>query len=382
MCTNRCVTTTTIFMALYVAVILLCLAVFAIVNPILGLICISVLPACYVVLFWAKHWQRHTLSQQVTFTMLEAVGLMLPLLVVTTVMTLFLDIFLGRSIESGSPRGPVDAFIVAFFFAAIPEEILKYITVRHIVWMEHVCDPRGLVVYAIAACAAFAAVENLAYVFTTGQFIVGVARSLASVPGHISTGIIMAGTFGRHKFLEGSVAEANTMKGCGSVLAVPILLHGSYNFCLMAGGASAFGLLGALLVDACGLTLARRGIAALGNVVPVDVHELVAAGLVSKPVLRCCAALCYLKSKPSPTAAADSGYNAPTMSRLPNQAPSPGAANGAAAGGYLRCACPRCTLELVVYAPLLRGGVGQSVQCPMCDELFTSVAAPNSYVGG
>jgi len=137
--------------------------------------------------------------------------------------------------------GPIDAlieqmgnplvygFTTAFLGAAIPEELMKLLVLwlyasRHVEFDE----PMDGIVYGATASLGFATLENILYV-ADGGFGVAVMRAVLSVPGHAFTGAIMGYFVGQAKFASG---------GRGGLIAkavtIPILLHGFYDFPLLA----------------------------------------------------------------------------------------------------------------------------------------------------
>lgn len=276
-----------------------------------------------------------------------------------------------------------------FFLAAIPEELLKYAVVRHIIWSPHVCDPRALVVYAAVAAASFAGVENIGYVFGAMDVGVGVgiARALFAVPGHVCTGVLIGAGLGKQKFLNQVPNASSLDQRCCNIVrivAVPVCIHGSYNFALMAGGGSWQSVAAAILVDLVGALLARYGVACLEQVVPVNVHSLVQQGLVPPPRLRCCIALCHVCDGPE-TVQPYAGLEQPSLNAQTHQAQMHGSSpRQTPARIYINVACPSCTLDLVVFAPALsrNPGLAHSVACPMCGSVFSTVAAaPPTLLG-
>lgn len=121
----------------------------------------------------------------------------------------------------------------AFLLAAIPEEFFKYLVVvgycaRHMEFDE----PMDGIVYGVVASLGFATLENILYV-SDGGFGLALLRALTAVPGHALTGAIMGYFVGQAKFGGGSSARNWAM-----AFAAPTMLHGLYDFPLMAASAS------------------------------------------------------------------------------------------------------------------------------------------------
>ena len=127
----------------------------------------------------------------------------------------------------------IDAFIVV----GLTEELTKCIALYTASWKlsEFNCT-FDAVIYAVFVSLGFATPENIMYVFSNG-FYTGVIRAVLSVPGHMMFGIFM-GLFysgARRHFLNGRILmfRLNLMLA----LAVPVLLHGFYDFLLFQSGA-------------------------------------------------------------------------------------------------------------------------------------------------
>ncbi len=115
--------------------------------------------------------------------------------------------------------------VQAFFSAAIPEECIKYLILadfcsRH--WSFG--EPMDGVVYGVAASLGFAALENLLYV-ADGGLLLALARGLTAVPSHAMMGAVMGYYIGQAGF---TFFGRRLLLAKG--LAIPILLHGLYDF--------------------------------------------------------------------------------------------------------------------------------------------------------
>ena len=84
------------------------------------------------------------------------------------------------------------------------------------------------ILYAIFISMGFALVENVMYVMQSGMSV-AIARAITAVPGHMLFAVPMGYYLSLAKFKEGKDAA----KYVKLSLAVPILLHGTYDFILM-----------------------------------------------------------------------------------------------------------------------------------------------------
>lgn len=131
---------------------------------------------------------------------------------------------------SGYFQGLYKSAYHAFVQAALVEEFFKLFFVFVIVWWNKHFDERfDGIVYAVFVSMGFALVENILYVFDYGA-TTGLIRIFTAVPAHAIFAISMGYYLGRAKF------DANR-RALYLLLAfiVPVLLHGFYDFVLMAG---------------------------------------------------------------------------------------------------------------------------------------------------
>lgn len=120
-------------------------------------------------------------------------------------------------------------FASAFLGAAIPEEIFKFVVLwyysaRHMEFDE----PMDGIVYGATASLGFATLENVLYV-AQGGMEVAIARAILSVPCHAFLGAIMGYYVGQAKFT--AVGRPTLLR---KAIVIPIVLHGLYNWPLLA----------------------------------------------------------------------------------------------------------------------------------------------------
>ena len=128
------------------------------------------------------------------------------------------------------PYGPqlFDAFVLAAFV----EEFTRFLIVFAVAQTPEFDEPMDGPVYAVAAAMGFAAVENLAYV-AQGGLPVAVVRAVTAVPFHAANGAILGYLVALGRFLPDRRREFY-----GLALAIPILVHGLYDGCLMISEAA------------------------------------------------------------------------------------------------------------------------------------------------
>ncbi|MCF8369368.1 MAG: PrsW family intramembrane metalloprotease [Bacteroidales bacterium] len=118
---------------------------------------------------------------------------------------------------------------VAFIVAAVVEEAFKFLALYLIIWRNKEFNEKfDGIVYAVFISLGFALVENIFYVNKFGE-TTGYMRALTAVPAHALFGVAMGYYFALAKFSKGRNGYYLLM-----ALAMPVLLHGVYDFLLMA----------------------------------------------------------------------------------------------------------------------------------------------------
>lgn len=118
----------------------------------------------------------------------------------------------------------VDAAMISFFAAAIPEELAKLIMLWLLLRKNPFFDERlDGVVYAVCVGMGFACFENIVYVFDNGM-INAIARAFTAVPGHFLDAVIMGYFYSLFYF-----TGCKNKKTMILVLAAPVMVHGIYD---------------------------------------------------------------------------------------------------------------------------------------------------------
>ncbi len=114
----------------------------------------------------------------------------------------------------------------SFIYAAIPEELSKFIFLYIIIWKNrHFDQYYDGIVYAVAVSLGFAWIENIMYVFEYG-LETAIVRALFSVPGHGLFGVVMGYFFGLAKL-------SHNKKYLLKAIFYPVILHGVFNSLLL-----------------------------------------------------------------------------------------------------------------------------------------------------
>ena len=204
----------------------------------------AILPALILVYFI---WVKDKYQKEPTPQLLRAFGLGVlaaPFSMLFSLPAMATGLF-GQEMETVA-----DSFRVAFFGAAIPEELAKFLLLWHFLkrckYYDEYVDG---IVYAVCVGMGFAAIENVGYIFDVSTLGLGAwvstvaARALISVPGHFLMAVAMGYFYSRYAFGPYEERRLNFTLA----LIVPILLHGLFDFFLMASSVVIYGS-GALLL--------------------------------------------------------------------------------------------------------------------------------------
>jgi len=122
----------------------------------------------------------------------------------------------------------------AFIVAGLTEEFLKRAAVVYGAYNDKNFNEKlDGIVYSVFAALGFATVENIMYVVFryTGNYYVGIMRGILSVPAHMLFGITMGYYLSLSKYTEDIKLKSYYYKRS---LIIPMILHGVFNFILMA----------------------------------------------------------------------------------------------------------------------------------------------------
>jgi len=116
----------------------------------------------------------------------------------------------------------------AFVVAGSTEEIFKYLALYLLIWKSPSFNEKfDGIVYAVFVSLGFAAVENVMYVMEGGLQTAAI-RALTAVPAHAIFGVTMGYYLGiAHMYEE--LKKEYLLRA----IAIPVLLHGIYDFILM-----------------------------------------------------------------------------------------------------------------------------------------------------
>ena len=126
-------------------------------------------------------------------------------------------------------------FIYTFIVVGLVEEFSKWLFNISIGWNNKEFDQvYDAIVYAVFISLGFATFENIIYVMLN-NFNVGIIRAIISVPGHAFFGVSMGYYLGLSKLAHYNKNEKLSKKNFYKSILVPMVLHGTFDFCLLSG---------------------------------------------------------------------------------------------------------------------------------------------------
>lgn len=130
--------------------------------------------------------------------------------------------------------GLLGSAFTAFLVAGMTEEFFKREVVLRTAFRDKAFDEKlDGIIYAVFAALGFATIENIMYVFTNYSVnpYVGLSRGIFSVPTHVLLAVTMGYYLSLAKFSsQENIKQAYLRKA----LFIPALLHGFFDFILMA----------------------------------------------------------------------------------------------------------------------------------------------------
>ena len=170
----------------------------------------------------------------------EPMGLLVGLFflgVLSCFLTLFISGILMKFVpfmqESENPSR-LYIFLDCFLGVALIEEFSKWLMVYLKGYHHREFDePYDGIIYAIFVSLGFAAFENIGY-SVLGGYLTAIVRSFTSIPGHAAFGLFMGYYLSMAKIANYEKKYNQEKKYLILSLVVPMILHGTYDFCIMA----------------------------------------------------------------------------------------------------------------------------------------------------
>ncbi len=193
------------------------------------LIAAAVIPAIFLMVKVYRSDKLEKESGQLLFSLMKA-GIFSSLiaLVEEKIGSLIISLF-------AAPDTLIYDIVMFFVIVAVSEESSKYIMLKRNTWLnpEFNCQYDG-VVYAVFTSLGFALWENISYVLSYG-FATALVRAVTAIPGHACFGVFMGVFYGIAKKYHNRGNESAAAFYRSLCVAVPVLLHGAYDFIATRG---------------------------------------------------------------------------------------------------------------------------------------------------
>lgn len=130
----------------------------------------------------------------------------------------------------------IEMIIYAFVSVALVEELCKWIIVYLFGYNNREFDEMydGLV-YAVFVSLGFAFIENILYVLVSNSINTAIIRALCAIPSHACDAIFMGYHMSIAREYKLKKNKKQERKQLLLSIIMPTILHGIYDFCLMAG---------------------------------------------------------------------------------------------------------------------------------------------------
>lgn len=184
----------------------------------------ALLPAFLLLLYvWKKDPQKEPTSELVK-AILWGMGICVPVALLEMGIEAVLFSDAGATTLFGTTTR-------AFLVAALPEESFKLLALWWVLRKNPYFDEHfDGIVYAVCIGLGFAAIENIAYLLGTENWVsVAITRSLLAVPGHYAFAVLMGYYYSVYHFVD------HSRKTAICILLVPVVFHGIYDALALSG---------------------------------------------------------------------------------------------------------------------------------------------------
>lgn len=212
---------------------------------------LAVVPSALILRYFIRRDEFPEPRRAIAITFAWGIGSIVPAVILALGLLLAIDAAFGDRVTDPWLRGAG----IAFFGAAIPEELFKFAVLYfYCRRLNDFDEPMDGIVYGVTASLGFATLENILYV-ADGGIEVAIVRAFTAVPGHALLGVIMGFYFGLAHF-----EPRRRLLLLTAAYLSPVLFHGLYNTVLLApeeGAATGWALL-VFVVMAIEIWYARR----------------------------------------------------------------------------------------------------------------------------
>ena len=196
------------------------------------LLFLAVLPVVLILWFvYKKDKEKEPISLLIGFFILGIVSCFL-VINVSSILGIFLP-FMNKELTEMSF---FEVFLYAFIGVALTEELCKWVMVYFKGYNHREFDELyDILVYSIFVSLGFAFFENLLYVFNSGTIQIALLRAVSAIPGHACDAVFMGYYLSLAKKCKTMGKSEKEKKYLWLSVLIPAILHGIYDFCLMAG---------------------------------------------------------------------------------------------------------------------------------------------------
>ena len=201
---------------------------------------------------------------------------------------------------------PISA-IDMIMWSALPEEILKYLSIAFFSYRSYIADPESMMSISLASGAGFALVENILYIVVgSSNIMISLIRIILPFPLHVLCQMINGVHLAKRKFVYRETGLKCDCKCTGKlpwwyIIAYPFAIHAIHNgFATLIGKSTGGGMLLLLLFIIfanliIGYSYLRYKYIALSTIPRVDVKKLQILGWL--PTAFCCRLPCWEKTE-------------------------------------------------------------------------------------
>ena len=194
------------------------------------LLFITIIPVLLILIYvYQKDKQKEPIS-----ILLQFFGLGILCCFIVIYFSQFLENFLPF-MNSSNRKTFFDIILYAFIGVAFIEEgckwLMLYMRGYYTKEFDEVFD---ILVYAVFVSLGFAFFENAFYIYQIGQLKTALIRAVSAIPGHACDAIFMGYYLSIAKQHHYQKNKKEEKKNIILSLLVPTILHGIYDFCIMA----------------------------------------------------------------------------------------------------------------------------------------------------
>lgn len=154
---------------------------------------------------------------------------------ILTIIISLVQLFIFPDFTNYENLNLVGIFIYSFIFISLVEELSKWLMIHKLAYNHKEFDQiYDIILYSVFVGLGFALLENFIYVFTNDNSLkIAIFRGFTSIPAHASFQVFMGYFLGQKKLYEKLNPKLAKKYHYLSII-IPVLLHGIYDFLLLA----------------------------------------------------------------------------------------------------------------------------------------------------